>query len=214
MEPQGVTSRTEVLERLARGLASRASSGRVLRLAIDGPDAVGKSTFARDLDDVLHRFLPDGAEVRRFSADNHMISIQGRRSAQAADPRWLYDNFLDLKRIREIARGVPETSPSGSVVIIEGMTLQRPELADLWDVTVYMSVSAELTIERAGARYASLIDVTEEPDEIGDMERRYRERYMPAYRLYIDDVAPHERADIFVDMTDFDAPRVERWNGF
>ncbi|WP_448070494.1 hypothetical protein [Georgenia yuyongxinii] len=214
MEAQGVASRTDVLERLARGLASRAGSGRVLRLAIDGPDAAGKTTFARDLDDVLHRFLPDGAEVRRFSADNHMIPIQVRRSDVATDSRWLYDNFLDLKRIREIARGVPEVSPPGSVVIIEGMTLQRPELADLWDVTIYMSVPAEVTIERARTRYAALIDAAEEPDEVDDMERRYRERYVPAYRIYVQDIAPHERADILVDMTDFDAPRVERWNGF
>ncbi|KAE8764735.1 hypothetical protein [Georgenia thermotolerans] len=214
METQGGTKRSVVLDRLARGLAQRASGGRILRVAIDGPDGSGKTTFTRQLGDVLHPMLIDHAEVRRFSGDDHMIPMQVRRSDAAADPRWLYENFLDVARIREIARGEPAQSPPGTVVLIEGMTLQRPELADLWDVTVYITVPAALAIERARARYATFIDSTNEQEELEGLEERYRERYVPAFRLYADMVQPRGRADVVIEMHDFEAPLVLRWGDF
>ncbi len=214
METLGATSRAAVLDRLARGLAERASGGRILRVAIDGPDGSGKTTFARQLDDVLTPLLIDHAEVRRFSGDDHMIPMQVRRSDAAADPRWLYENFLDVARIREIARGEPEHSPPGTVVLIEGMTLQRPELADLWDITIYITVPSTLAVERAWARYAEFIDPENEQEELEALERRYRERYLPAYRLYSDLVGPRALADVVIEMRDFEAPLVVRWNGF
>ncbi|GAA1636064.1 nucleoside/nucleotide kinase family protein [Georgenia ruanii] len=214
METAGATSRAEVLDRLARGLAHRASGGRILRVAIDGPDGSGKTTFTRQLGDVLHPMLIDHAEVRRFSGDDHMIPMQVRRSDVAADPRWLYENFLDVARIREIARGEPEQSPPGTVVLIEGMTLQRPELADLWDVTIYITVPAALAIERARARYARFIDPKDEQEELAQLEERYRERYVPSFQLYADMVDPRGRADVVIEMRDFEAPLVVRWGEF
>lgn len=207
-------TRADLLSRLSRGFAERARERGVLRVAIDGPDATGKTTFARDLGDVLRPLLADGAEVRRFSIDDLMVPIQVRRSEIAADPQWLYENFLDLARIREIATGLPENSPPGTVVVLDGMTLQRPELADLWDVVLYLTASDELVIARSRERYARYVDETEEPHELDDMERRYVERYIPAYQIYLDSVNPADRADVLIDMTDFDAPLVKRWDGF
>jgi len=199
--------RRYVLERIARGLCARASDAQVLRVAIDGPDAAGKTTFARELDDILHAMLPRGPEVRRFSADELIIPLQLRRSAQAADPRWVYENVYPLDRIREITIGDPAHEHPGTVVLVDGMSLLRPELEDLWDVTIYLSVPEKVTVERVLAR------LDEEDDEPDAVESRYRERYLPALELYRQIADPIGRCDVVIDMVDADNPVVLRWGG-
>jgi uridine kinase len=207
METPSSPSRRYVVERLAEGLARRARDVRVLRVAVDGPDAAGKSTFARQLDDALRPRLDRGAEVRRFSTDEFMVPIQVRRSPVAADPRWLYENVYRLDRIRELIEG-SESDPPGSVVLVDGMTLLRPELADLWDVTVFLSITERTTLDRVLVRDREIFEGD------GDLETRYRERYFPTLHQYLDRVDPVARADVLVDMHDFTKPVVVRWGGF
>ncbi|MFH5822912.1 hypothetical protein [Georgenia sp. AZ-5] len=204
METTTSTPRRQIVGRLARELAGRAGDG-MLKVAIDGPDGAGKTTFSRDLDDALRPLLGDKAEVHRFSADHLLIPVSIRRSEQAADPRWLYGHICDWERIRSIAAGAPGFDARGSVLLVDGMTLQRPELADLWDVTVYLTVPEEVTVQRILALTSTL----EEPDAA--IEARYTERYLPALRIYADAVGPMSRSDIVIEMSDFQRPTVLRW---
>lgn len=209
MEPAPSSARRYVLNRLAEGLVVRARDVRCLRVAIDGPDAAGKTTFARQLDDILTPMLHDGAEVRRFSTDEFMVPIQVRRSPAAADPAWLYAHAYELDRIRETALG-PDHDPPGTIVLVDGMSLQRPELADLWDVTIYLSVTEDVAMRRVRVRDRHIYN----DDQLGALEHRYRERYFPALRLYVERDDPVTRADVLIDMHDVDKPVVVRWNGF
>ncbi|MFH5823401.1 hypothetical protein [Georgenia sp. AZ-5] len=204
METTTSASRSRILDRLARQLAQRVGDGMV-RVTVDGPDGAGKSTFSRDLDDALRPLLGDGAEVHRFSADHLLIPIQLRRSERAADPRWLYENIYDLEQIRAIAGGAPDFDARDSVLLVDGMTLQRPELADLWDLTVYLTVPEEVTVQHILALTSTL----EEPDAA--IEARYTERYLPALRIYADAVDPLSRSDIVIEMSDVERPTVLRW---
>lgn len=197
--------RRYVLERIARGISARASGTTSFHVAIDGPDAAGKSTFARDLDDLLHPMLPAGAELRRFSADDLIIPLRLRRSEAAADPRWVYENVYPLDRIREITLGDPEHERPGTVVLVDGMSLQRPELADLWDLRIYLSVPESVTVERVLAR------LNAEDDEAEAVQARYQDRYLPALRLYREIADPVGRSDLVIDMRDADNPVVLRW---
>ncbi|GAA4285721.1 hypothetical protein [Georgenia daeguensis] len=198
------TPRRQVVGRLARELVQRAGDGMV-RVAIDGPDGAGKTTFSRDLDDALRPLLGDSAEVHRFSADHLLIPLALRRSERATDPRWLYENIYDWARIRDIAAGAPGFDARASVLLVDGMTLQRPELADLWDVTVYLTVPEEVTVRRILA----VTSTREESD--GEIEARYAERYLPAQRTYIDAVDPLTRSDVVIEMSDPERPVVLRW---
>ncbi|PFG39672.1 uridine kinase [Georgenia soli] len=199
--------RRYVLERIAKGLCARASDAQVLRVAIDGPDAAGKTTFARQLDDILHSMLPPGPEVRRFSADDLIIPLHVRRSNQAADPQWVYENVYPLDRIREITVGDPAHEKPGTVVLVDGMSLLRPELADLWDVTIYLSVPESVTVGRVLDRLDA------EDDEPDAVEARYRDRYLPALKLYREIADPVSSSDVVIDMVDADNPVVLRWGG-
>jgi uridine kinase len=174
-------------------------------VAIDGPDGAGKTTFSRDLDDALRPVLGDSAEVHRFSADHLLIPLSLRRSEQAIDPRWLYEHIYDWEQIRAIVAGDPGFDARSSVLLVDGMTLQRPELADLWDVTVYLTVPEEVTVQRILARNTTL----EEPDSA--IEARYTERYLPAQRTYVDAVDPLSSSDIVLEMSEPERPTVLRW---
>lgn len=198
------TPRSHVVGRLAQELAQRAGGGMV-RVAIDGPDGAGKTTFSRDLDDALRPLLGAGAEVHRFSADHLLIPVSVRRSDQAADPRWLYEHIYDWGRIRDIAAGAPGFDARASVLLVDGMTLQRPELIDLWDVTVYLTVPEEVTVQRI----VSVTSTRDEPDSV--IEARYTERYLPAHRTYVDAVDPLSHSDIVLEMSDPERPVVLRW---
>ncbi|MFC7404014.1 AAA family ATPase [Georgenia alba] len=198
--------RRRILERLARGLARRAADRQVLRVAVDGPDAAGKTTFARDLDGLLYPLLPAGAELRRFSTDDLLAPVVLRGELRHQDPHWVYEHAYPLDLIREIAVGNPAHDHPGTVVIAEGMSLLRPELADLWDVTVYLTVSEEVTLERVRDRL-------DEDDDIEGVLGRYRNLYLPALALYRAIADPMDRSDVVIDMTDVEAPAVQHWNG-
>ncbi|UNX55035.1 hypothetical protein MF406_01745 [Georgenia sp. TF02-10] len=197
--------RLAVLGRLARGIAARAAAVHVLRVAVDGPFGAGKSTFTRALDDALRPHLPPGREVRRFDTDMYMIRGRVHRAPAAADPQWLYDNVYDLGKVRAVAEGPAYGPPA--VVLVDGMGLQRPELADLWDLVLYLHVPEKVTLDRMRARRAEL-----EADGM-DLEPLYRDRYLPVARLYQQQVDPAARADVLVDMHDADQPVVVRWGG-
>ena len=196
-----------MIERIARGLARRARHGMLL-VAIDGPDHAGKTTFGRELVDALRPLLPDTSEVRRFSADDYLVPIDVRRSQAAADPQWIYDHSHDLAQIREMAEGMPELDPAGSICVIDGMTLQRPELVDLWHTTIFLTIPDAVVLERVVQNEPNLYDSLEEA--LG----RYRERYLPAHEIYTAAVGPAERADVLIEMLDFQHPSVLRWGTF
>ncbi len=79
--------------------------------------------------------------------------------------------------------------PAGSIVILEGVFLQRQELAGIFDLMVYVDVPEAIRLQR----------VLERDGYIGDKDAiaaKYAHRYFPAEHHYIAEYAPSEHADI------------------
>jgi len=95
--------------------------------------------------------------------------------------------------------------PSRAVLIVDVVFLLRPELRDLWTLSVYRRVSSGETLRRAHERDLELFGSAE------DVERRYVGRYLPGQALYRREADPEARADLLVDNERFEAPRIERW---
>ena len=72
-------------------------------------------------------------------------------------------------------------------MLFDGIFLQRPELAGLWDLTVWVDAPFELTVERAACRDAR---------DGSDIE-------------VIEQCRPSEQADIFIDNTDLEHPTIK-----
>lgn len=218
-------ARRRCVARLATELLRRPVP-HTLRVAIDGPDAAGKSTLADELADHLALTRP----VIRLSADrfHHPASMRRRRGSLSpegyyhdsfdngmiagavlrplgpgADGRYL-PGIFDYRTDRPV-RAVPRTAPPGAVLLFDGVFLLRPELRTGWDVSIYLHVDEDVTVDRALVRDVALFE------SVDVIEERYRRRYLPGQRLYREEAHPAQRADIVMDMTDPLAPVIVRW---
>lgn len=219
------TSERGTRARLLRHLADAVESVVVdhpKRVAIDGPPASGKTTMADDLALVLQARRVD---VIRASVDDFLVPrarryLRGQYSAEscyhdAHDRAALNELLLDPlgpggnRRFRRSAYDHDAdtiASPSavaepGAVLVFDGVFLLRPELVDRWELRVHLTVDAEVATTRAVARDRALAPATA-------VERRWRDRYLPAQRLYAASAHPADRADVVVDNTD---PRQPLW---
>ncbi|MEO3781361.1 uridylate kinase [Micromonospora sp. B11E3] len=214
-----------LLARLADELMRRRVP-HTLRVAVDGPDAAGKTRLADDLADRL------GAqrEVIRLSVDRfHQPAAVRRRRGSLAPEGYYLDSFDHDAIVGSVLRplgpgGDGEYLPGtydhradepasprrqrarkDAILLFDGVFLLRPELRDFWDVTLYLHVEPEVTLRRALVRDLDLFG------SAAVVEQRYRGRYLPGQALYRAEVRPLDRADIVLDMSDPLVPAILRW---
>lgn len=94
------------------------------------------------------------------------------------------------------------TTAKDSILIMEGVFLFRPELADYWDVKIFMDVNFKINVKRAVKRTAEIEYIGTE-QEILD---KYQKRYIPGQQIYFEQAHPKEKADIVIDNNDFENP--------
>jgi len=82
------------------------------------------------------------------------------------------------------------------VLVLDGLFLHRDELADLWDLSIWLDVPFELSVARMAARDGSHPD----PDHPSSA------RYVGAQRIYLASCDPAGRADVVIDNSDPDRP--------
>ena len=215
-------TRDELLGRLAEAVGS-VSVAHPTRVAVDGPPAAGKTTLADELAGVLRA---RGRDVIRATIDDFLFprAQRYRRGEYSAEGCYFdthdYDGLnrvlLDplgpggdrrfrctvYDRTADTVLSPPaRTTPAGAVLIFDGVFLLRPELFDRWELRVFVSAGPEKTVGRAVIR-------EREVSSRADVERRWRERYLPAQQLYFATVRPAERADIVVHN---DEPQRPAW---
>lgn len=220
LDAEAVT-REALLDTLARRLVQR-TPGHPLRVAIDGVDAAGKTTLADDLAPVVSEL---GRPVIRASVDDfhHPASVRRRRGALS--PEGYYHDSFDLEALRRhLLRPLgpggsrrfrrssfdhvadrPTDAPleeadAAAILLFDGIFLLRPELREYWEETIFLRAEFAVTVARARHRDAALLGGA------GEVERRYRERYVPGQRLYLDAVQPERIASIVVLHDDPNAP--------
>ena len=198
-------TREDMLGALADAVQS-VSVAHPTRVAIDGAPAAGKTTLADELAVVLRG---RGCQVIRATVDDFLFpKVQryrrGEYSAEgcyfdAHDTRTLRRVLLDPlgpdgdRRFQCGPTSVVETAPTDAVLLFDGVFLMRPELVEHWDLRIFVSVALETTVARA---------VIRENSAPAEVERRWRERYLPAQRLYFALDRPAEHADIVVHNDD------------
>ena len=170
-------SRPAVVERLAARLARLDLPARV---AIDGPDAAGKTTLADELAALL------GATVTRIGADAFLRPPEVRYRRGRESPDGYYDDAVDHEALRA------SVAEAAGLVIVDGVFLFRPELDDLWSLRVFVEISEEESLRRGVGRDGALHTSPEVAEYL------YRVRYLPAQRMYQARVRPRDRADVVV----------------
>lgn len=195
---------------------------RSVRVAVDGMDGSGKTTFATQLAAALR---DRGRSVVHVSADDfhHVTAIRHRRGRDSAEGFWLdsYDyqalaeNVLNpfapdgSRRYRPGVHNVAtdelldlpwQTAPARAVLLVDGLFLHRDELAGVWDFSVFLDAPFEVTVARMAKRDGS------HPDPRHPSVARYVE----GQRLYFAACSPWRRADLVIDNTNVASPTIER----
>jgi uridine kinase len=216
-------TRDELLSRLASAVGS-VQVVHPTRVAVDGPPASGKTTLADELAVVLRA---RGREVIRATIDEFLFPRAQRFRRGPDSAEGCYHDSFDFAALHRVLldplgpggdrKFQPRTydrdadlvvSPpviaasADAVLLFDGVFLLRPELADRWELSIFVSVPLEKTLVRARARDQN---ASRSADEV---ERRYRSRYMPSQQFYFDTARPAEHADIVVHN---DEPRQPVW---
>jgi uridine kinase len=220
-------TRDDLLGRLAEEIGS-ATTTHPLRVAIDGPPAAGKTTLGDELEVILRA---QGREVIRATIDDFLFPRaqryrRGQYSAEgcyfdAHDRDAMCRVLLDplgpdgdrrfrtavYDRETDTTLSLPAaTAPADAVLLFDGVFLLRPELITRWDLSIFMSVTFERTVDRAQARNTALAGPTAGTAEI---ERSWRDRYIPSQQLYFAHARPADHADIIVHNDEIQQPAWE-----
>ena len=212
------SSRYAVLSDLAERVVVM-GPGRRVAVAIDGFDGAGKTVLADQLAEVISG-LSGARDVLRVSIDG-FHRPKADRIAGGRGPKSFYEDSYDYDAFRRAVidpfrRGEPVTPavhdveadravrpgvvPVGpeTVLLVDGIFLQRPELADVWDAAVWVDVPFTVSVPRGNARFGEGHD----PDPEAEPNRRY----VGGQRLYLAAADPRSRATWVLDNTDLTAP--------
>lgn len=213
-------SRGHFLEFVARRIVDTRPDG-IARVAITGVDGAGKTRLADELAPVISAQRP----VIRASIDGFHNPRAVRHARGKTSPEGFFRDSFNLEQFRTVLldplapggtrryRGAafdhridsivdaPEQlAPADAVLLVDGIFLQRDELIDAWDLTVFLDLPFAQSFARMAVRDGS------PADEDAAINQRYRE----GQRLYLAECAPQAKADILVDYADLDAPRLVR----
>ncbi|MEO7753491.1 MAG: uridine kinase [Terracoccus sp.] len=218
--PVPTSTRYAVLRDLAeRVLALR--PGQRVAVAVDGFDGAGKTVFADELAE-MSTSVASGRDVLRVTIDG-FHRPRAQRAARGRGPESFYEDSYDYDAFRRVViepfrRGQPLTpavndvdadrpvSPppvavgDDTVLLVDGIFLQRPELAGVWDATVWLEVPFAVSVPRGNARFGEGHDPN--PDAVTNR------RYVGGQRLYLAAADPRARATWVVDNTDLEHPRL------
>ena len=219
--------RRELLRGLAVQLAER-HPGHPLRVGIDGPSGVGKTTFADHLAEAVRA---TGRPVVRIDSDgfHHVRAIRYRQGRTS--PRGYYEDAYDFDSLRDLvlvplgpggsqrcATKVHDLAsdavehrwadvPADAVVLFDATFLQRGRLRGFWDEVIHLDAPEQVAQQRGVERDA---------DALGGAAAAlaaHESRYTAAYRIYRVEERPAERASILIDHTDPRNPEIVRGPG-
>ncbi|QOZ70151.1 uridine kinase [Bradyrhizobium arachidis] len=194
------------------------SPDRTARVAIDGVDGAGKTTFADELGTLV---ATKGRPVIRASVDgfHNPKTVRYRRGRHS--PEGFFEdsyNYTALKQYlldplspggsrmyrRAIFDHVTDDSvpaddlealPS-SILLIDGIFLHRPELLTYWDVSIFLRTDFAVSVARCASRDGWSLDPAAPSNR----------RYVEGQRLYLLNCQPEAKATIVIDYNDLSAP--------
>jgi uridine kinase len=206
-----------------------------VRIGVNGVDGSGKTVFAqhlaRALQDQTQRQVI-GASIDSFHNPRSVRYAQGRESPEGyyrdsfnfhalitnlleplgpqGDRRYKVACF-DLLADQEVTSS-PQLAHLDAILIVEGIFLFMPAIASRLECKIFLDVPFDVTWRRMLARHQEEqhLPVEEERRVVEEERRLFATRYMPGQSLYLNEVHPSSLADIVIDNTDFESPRIIR----
>ena len=195
-----------------------------VRICIDGVDASGKTKLADNLVEYLKK---SSRPIIRASIDGFHNPKEIRYRKGEDSPEGYYHDTTNYEAV--IKNLLKPLSPNGdlqyqtrifdfikdtgistlskkakpnSILIMEGVFLQRPELLPYWDLKIFIDANFNTTLARATKRDGYYLGSQEE------IIYKYNQRYIPGQQIYLKTVQPQEKADIVIDNNDYNHPKI------
>jgi uridine kinase len=210
-----------VADRVAVASTSR------LRVAIDGRTGAGKTVFADELGAALR--ARDRSTLRASMDDFKFPWRHAREHCyDRVSGEGYYRNAYDFESARELllrpagARGsgmvvlcafdpltgedwrsISVDAPIDAILIVDTVFAFRSEYNEFWDVRIWLEVEAEVALARGLARDLPM-------EGANDARDVHVNRYAVAEEIYIGETDPSRLADIVIDNTDLEMPRLVR----
>ena len=164
-------------------------------VAIEGGSASGKTTLSQMLESVY--------DCTVFHMDDFFLRPEQRTPERFSEPggnvdreRFLEEVLKPLSR-GEVVRyrrfdcstftlGEPMEVETKPLVIVEGAYSMHPELADHYDLSVFLDVSPDLQRERIAKRNTP------------ELAKRFHEEWIPMEQLYFSKMGVKERCDLVI----------------
>jgi len=216
---------TQIIGQLTQIILQKACA-HPLRVAIDGVDASGKTTFTDALAESL-KATP--RQIIRASVDDFHLPRAIRHRRGSLSPKGFYQDSFDYPAL--IKNLLKPLGPAGTrryqtkvfdldsdcaasseirlandaaILLMDGIFLLRPELLPYWDLTILLHADFSNTLIRGVKRDAELFGSKQAA------EKRYQVRYIPGQKIYHSQARPFEKADIVIDNDQLEDPKILR----
>ncbi len=152
-------ARADTLEALAREILHNYSRGRAL-VAVDGVDGEETARFANDLADACRAL---GSHVVRASIEEFLRPASERSARGSDSAEVLYRDSFDYDEFRRVlahpfrsgeTREQEQTVPADAILLVDGVFLNRPELAGLWSYSIWLDSAPGLAADKLYAAEA------------------------------------------------------------
>lgn len=166
-------------------------------VAVDGPDGVGKTRLVGELVALAPHVA--GRQLLAVGIDG-FHRPRSERHAHGSTPETFYRDSYDYEAFRRsvlrpfreggaITPAVwdvvadaavhpdPVEASADALLVVEGIFLRRPELAQEWDASCLVTAPESITVPRGNARFPHLADAD-------DPAHPANERYVVGQRLY------------------------------
>ena len=195
-----------------------------LIIAFDGVDTSGKTTLANLVFETMLKkkvFSPLRVQIDKFHNPKNIRIRKGELSPEG----FFYDSFdydTILKNvINPIKKGLDNiitesydyrvedaikknkiTITNDTVILFDGIFMNRDELFDSWDLSIFLDVTFDTVLKRALERDIEFLGSKD------IVEKKYLNRYIPGEKIYLSKCKPMERANIVIDNNDYLNPRL------
>lgn len=214
----------EIFEAVYRAIVS-IDKLKPIRVAINGVEGTGKTTFANG----LGRFLSlKGENVLNVSIDGFHFNKEYRYKQGVDSALGYYQDSYDEKSfVEKVLLSSQEEIPkitiathslvsdeyldlepieimSNSILITDGAYLFKSAYRSYWDLKIYLSTDFETALLRGTQRDAEMLGGLDKAKD------KFRRRYHEASRIYIAENKPKLIADIIINNSDFDNLTIEK----
>jgi uridine kinase len=212
----GSETRSSLLKKISEKILSIEICHPV-RVGVDGITASGKSTFAKDLVEILRK---SDRPVIYLTIDGFHNPKSIRYRLGRKSPEGYFRDAYDYESITEalltplgnggslkyctetfnlsedkILSPTYKIAEKNSIFVVDGSFSLRKELCDLWDYRIYLRVPFEVAAERASLRDKDFFGSSELAREVTE------DRYHAAHRMHLKENRPEFVADCVVDNT-------------